>query len=185
MVSILGLAACRSGESTGMKESQSSEDDAGTSANDAFPEDWWDDGSWTDAEDGEGGEGGEGGEDDDGDEIEEPHWYGFFVDSTASTSPGEVGWVDDGCEWYADMSGAAVDPCASCTLAYSVTINDLFVEADEGCDFEPEMVTSPEFSFVVGFIGEEALEYDPETGAWESFADAFYEGDLVGWFAQL
>ena len=188
---LVGLFGCRSSEGSGEKStSTEATEESGTTE---LPEDWWDDGDWDGGEgdgegDGEGegeGEGDDWEEDEGGDEFEEPHWYGFFEDPSASSSSGEVGWLDQGCVWYAFITGEAVDPCPSCSLAFSVRIDEVFAEAADDCEFDLDILTSPDFEFVVGFSGEEALEYDPDTDSWETFAYAFYEGDIIGWYAEL
>lgn len=161
-------------------------DGASDTGLDEFPDGWWADGGGGSTGEEGGGGGGEDGDEGDegGDEGEEgAYWYGFFEDSTAEVVEGEIGWVEEGCEWYADLSGVAADPCPECALAFVISVGEPFTEEIDGCDEMFEYLTATGLSFTVGFTDDVALVQDD--GAWEPFAEAFWEGDAVGWFDEF
>ena len=187
----IGLWGCRSPS----PESEADKPTADASDTGALPEDWW---SGDDAEGGEGGggeggedgddweggEGGEGGEDGEGGD-EGSYWFGYIEEASADETVGEVGWMDDGCEWSVELSATATDPCPGCGLGFVITIGTAYVEEDAGCDELYEELTAEGARFTVGFDDDLAWVYDDEEGSWEEFAEVFYEGAAVGWYAEL
>ena len=177
---------CRSGSSESSSEKTASSDEASDEQD--LPDDWWEEDEEGEEDEGEG-EGGEGEEDwdeeedweDDGDGEEGSFWYGYVEDGSAEETNGEVGWVDEGCEWYANVSGVATDLCSDCSAAFIVTVGAAYIEDDAACDGSIEDLTEQDFT--IGFSGSEALVY--EDGSWEAFAEAFYEGSAMGWFSEL
>jgi len=178
----LGLLGCRStpAESDADKTTGDSTDTGD------LPDDWWTDGDTGDGEDGddEEGEDWEDGEDgEDGDEG--AYWFGFIEDASADETVGELAWVDEGCEWFVELSVQAADPCPGCGLGFVITIGEAFVEEDSACDEFYDVLTEEGARFTVGFDDELAWVYEEDEDVWEEFAEAFYEGAAVGWFAEL
>ena len=178
---LVGLFGCRSSEGSGEKStSTEATEESGTTE---LPEDWWDDGDWDGGEGDSDGEGeGEDWEEDDGEGELRPTGMGSSR-PFRRPSTGEVGWIDRGvCGTPSSPATRWAPPAAR----WPFGAHRRSVCRGHRCrEFDLDILTSPDFEFVVGFSGEEALEADPDTDTWETFACAFYEGDIIGWYAKL